>query len=342
MLPVPLPEPLVVVWRVTEVCDLGCVFCGYSRELRRSRGQAAAEAVLAFGAVLGEHAARTGRQVLVSWLGGEPLLWPPLTSVGPRLRALGLGLGVTTNGARLTPEMCGHLVEHYAQVTVSVDGLADWHDRVRQSPGLWDRARAGVERLAGLRAQLGRGPRLRINTVLMRSNLGDFAALCAAVAGWGADEVTFNALGGVERGGTFYQRECLRPDDVAALRAALPEVRARLAARGLTIRGTDLYLDRLARSARGAAWPVDDCGPGRAFLFVDERGRVGPCAFTAEDFRVTLHDLRAADDLEALPHIWRERQARQRPAACADCRSTQVFEKFAPQQSPVSGILRPL
>jgi len=330
------PNALVVVWRVTEVCHLGCVFCGYSRELRRSRTQAAAADVLAFGAALGGHAVRTGREVLVSWLGGEPLLWPPLTSVGPRLRALGLSLGVTTNGARLTPEMCRHLVEHYAQVTVSVDGLAGWHDRVRQSPGLWDRARAGVERLAGLRAQSGRGPRLRVNTVLMRSNLGDFTALCAAVAAWGADEVTFNALGGVERGGAFYERERLRPEDIAALRAVLPEARARLAASGLTICGTDLYLDRLAALARGAAWPVDDCGPGRNFLFVDERGRIGPCAFTTGDFGLTWRDLRAAEALEALPHIWRERQARQRPAACADCRSTQVFEKFAPQPSPVS------
>lgn len=321
--------PLVVVWRVTERCDLACLFCGYSRELRRPRRQVSTDAVLAFARALAEYASIAGREVLVSWLGGEPLLWAPLPVVGPALRQLGLRLGVTTNGARLDDALCTHLVEHYAQVTVSVDGLAAWHTQVRGAPGLWAQLETALRRLAELRTRRGAGPRLRANVVLMRSNLADFETLCEHLADWGVREITFNALGGLERGGAFYEREHLLPEHVRRLRASLPGLRGRLAARGLALQGGSLYLDRLEAQADGRAWPVADCGPGRHFLFVDEMGFVGPCSFTARSHGVHISELTDAAALRALPDRWRERFSTDRPDPCADCRSTQVFGKFA-------------
>ena len=69
---------LIIVWRITEYCDLGCHFCAYSRRLQRPRAAASREDVLRFGALLGEYAHTYQRDVLVSWLGGEPLHWPPV------------------------------------------------------------------------------------------------------------------------------------------------------------------------------------------------------------------------------------------------------------------------
>ncbi|MBL8058869.1 MAG: radical SAM protein [Anaerolineales bacterium] len=319
---------LVVVWRVTERCDLACRFCGYSRELRRPRRHSPAESVLAFGRVLAAHAAATGRRILLSWLGGEPALWPPLLTVGPELRGLGLQLGLTTNGTRLDPAFCAHLAEHYAQVTVSVDGLADWHDQVRGAPGLWARLAASIQRLAALRAERGAGPRLRANVVLMRGNLADFPALCERLAEWGVDEVTFNSLGGQERPGEFFERQRLAPEDLQALGRRLPALRAQLRERGLTLVGGAQYLDRLEAQARGQAWPVLDCAPGQRFLFVDEAGRAGPCSFTAAGRGVPIAELTEPAALVNLPELWRARFALDRPAPCADCRSTQVFGKF--------------
>src|SRR5438105_13158384 len=92
-------RPLVVVWRITAACDLGCWFCEYNRQLRRPRPVARAEDVLRFGQVLADYADRSGRPLLVSWLGGEPLVWPPLIAVSRRFKHdYGLGLGLTTNG----------------------------------------------------------------------------------------------------------------------------------------------------------------------------------------------------------------------------------------------------
>src|SRR5438105_11950174 len=80
---------LVVVWRINEVCNLACGFCGYSRAVARTRLSAREEQVRALGAVLagsraepefgvgalGRYGRAQGRGVMVSWLGGEPFLW---------------------------------------------------------------------------------------------------------------------------------------------------------------------------------------------------------------------------------------------------------------------------
>lgn len=324
-----MPPELVVVWRVTAACDLACLFCGYSRELARPRRQVRAADALRFGGVLAEWQAATGRSVLVSWLGGEPLLWPPLWAVSTALRARGLRLSVTTNGTRLDAQACAQLARDFAQVTVSVDGPAAWHEQIRGAPGLYARVRAGVLGLAEARARCGGDLLIRVNTILMRSNMRAFEALGAALAEWGVTELTFNTLGGADRGGPFYAAERLRPEDVAEFSAALPAVRARLAERGLHVRGSARYLERLAAQAQDQAWPVAECAPGRSFLFADEAGRVAPCAFTLNEFGRPLAALRTPADIEQLAGDWSDAQRRHAPPPCADCRSTQVFEKFA-------------
>ena len=69
---------MIIVWRVTQSCNLSCPFCGFDRRLDRVRRDADVETVTRFGAVLSEYQRATGDRVLVSWMGGEPLLWPPL------------------------------------------------------------------------------------------------------------------------------------------------------------------------------------------------------------------------------------------------------------------------
>ena len=117
-------------------------------------------------------------------------------------------------------------------MTVSVDGLRDFHDAVRGWRGGWEKLRAGVRALVAARAHAGAPLKLRANVVLMRDNLAQFAALCDALAGWGIDEITFNQLGGRDRP-EFFPAHRLTAADVAALRDALPALRASLAARGV-------------------------------------------------------------------------------------------------------------
>ena len=265
-----MARPLVVVWRVTEACELSCWFCEYNRHIRRPRQVADAAAVLAFGKTLAEYSAACGRPVLISWLGGEPLLWPALMDTGRRLRQeFGLALGLTTSGWQFNrPGLIDHLAETYAEITVSLDGLAGAHDAGRGAVGLFERVRLGVGELRDSQRRRGYGPLLRANTILMHSNVHALETLCHTLADWGIEEVTFNTLGGSPPG-LDYLRERLQPEDAQWLRGALPSIRARLLARGLRLLGSARYLGRVSDAAAGVRAPVTDCHPAADFLFVD-------------------------------------------------------------------------
>lgn len=305
---------LVIVWRITTACDLACPFCAYSRELRFPRAHVSAAQVLAFANVL----RRSSRAVHISWLGGEPLLWPPLTEVSNALRAQGFSLGLTTNGTHLKQHL--NLIAHTCSlITLSLDGPENYHDALRGAADLTASIKADLLELKKGEAR----PELRINTILMRSNLYGFGELLAELTGWGVDAVTFNALGGLDRPGEFYEREKLTPKDLAWFRAQLPRWRKQFTP--LQIYGDEAYVRRLELLASNNHSPITNCGPGQKFLFINEHGIVSPCSFTTHGYGIPISEIQALDELPALFH---HRQQTQRHAACDDCRSTQVFGKF--------------
>ncbi len=320
---------LVVVWRITEHCDLGCGFCAYSRRPRRPRRSADPIQILAFGALLQDYAATFQRDVLVSWLGGEPLRWPQLFEISHAFkREFNLRLGVTTNGTALKSEpIRRHLVEDFDQLTISVDGLGAFHDQCRDAPGLFEQLRLNILSLREMKIRARRGPLLRVNTILMRDNICAFEQLCETVAAWGIEELTFNALGGRDRP-EFFPEHSLRPEDVEWFRESLPGIRARVGEKGLRLLGSERYLKRLAASANNYQLLITDCRPGQQFLFIDERGLVAPCSFTTQEYGLSLKDFRTPDDLHQLPARLAESKRNQLLACCHDCPSTQVFGKF--------------
>jgi len=322
---------MIVVWRVTEQCNLACAFCAFDRRLDRSRQSADEEAVLAFGSALAAYQRATGDSVLVSWLGGEPLLWKALERLTTAfVHELGLRVSATTNGTALaSAPVRAHVLDCYDELTVSVDGLAETHDQVRGWPGGFAVLRRVLPLLAAARGGTARPPRLRANVVLMRDNVGRFAELCLELATWGIDEITFNQLGGNDRP-EFWAEHRLLPRDVERLANEIPQLRKQLAALGVILRGGDRYVERIHSSTLGRRLPVHDCQPGGRFLFVSERGIVAPCSFTPETFGVPIAELAKADDIVSLPARFvsaRDRRAAP-PVVCGDCPSTQVFAKF--------------
>lgn len=318
---------MIVLWRTTTRCNYACGFCAYDRRLDIARDEVGLAEALRFGELLADWSRARATPVLLSWLGGEPLLWRPIWELSAALAGEGLAISATTNGSTLRrPEVRAGIVAHFAELTVSIDGPASVHDRLRGRAEAWDKVRDGLRALA---AERGSAPlKLRANIVLMRDTIAHFAGLCAALAEWGVDEITFNQLGGRDRP-AFFPAQRLRAEDVTALATLVPALRQRLAARGVTLCGDARYLDRLRASASGEALAVDDCRPGRTFLFVDERGFAAPCSFSGAAYGVSLAALRTVADLDALPASFAAARAAQRLATCDDCPSTQTFAKFA-------------
>lgn len=321
-------QPLVVVVRVTTHCALACRYCGFSREGSFARREIDTDELLAFGRALSEYRAAMARPVLVSWLGGEPYQWSQLWRVSDHFqRQLGLSLGITTNGTALASQRVrAQTLERFDQLTISVDGLAADHDAVRQTSHGYMRLRECCLRLR----QEASNERLwiRANMVLMRSNIGHFAAACRELIAWGVNEVTFNQLGGNDRP-EFYPHNRLLPEQVTAFCAELPQLREELLPRGLLISGSDRYLARIAATTAGRSLPVDDCRPGASFLFVDEMGRVSPCSFTSRTCSVPWHCLTTWEQIAALPMLLAQHRAARPIEACRDCHATHVFDKFA-------------
>lgn len=322
---------MVVVWRITQACNLSCPFCSYDRTRAIPRTEADLATVLNFGAVLAAFQRETGRRVLVSWIGGEPFLWRHLRAATAHLvGSCGLAVSVTTNGTALqSPELREFAGDHFAELTLSVDAPDARHDALRGWPGGFAALERVIVALVRRRRERGRGPKLRLNTVLMRATIGAYEELCRRAADWGVDELTFNALGGRDRP-EFYPEHRLRPEDIATLAGRLPALRRELAAAGVNLVGGESYLTRLRASAAGEPRPIADCRPGESFLFVDEAGRAGPCNFTAAQVGVPLDELGAVDAVLALPGRLAAARSRCRPQACEDCHSTQVWAKFQP------------
>lgn len=316
---------MIVLWRVTTLCNLGCGFCAYDRRVPMPRVHVDPAEVERFATLLGTWRAATGEEVLLSWLGGEPLLWPGVLDLSRRLReAQGVRVSVTTNGTTLSrPGNAAAVVAAFDEVTVSVDALRDDYERLRGWPGGWLKLADGIRRLR----EEGDSLRLRANVVMMRNTLDVFPELCDQLADWGVNEITFNQLGGRDRP-EFFPGHSLGPAHVSTLRSQLPSLVERMALRGVRLCANDAYLDRFEATASGRAMPVEDCESLRPTVFIDEYGRIAPCSFTLDTHGIPTHEFRTVGDIAGL----RQRQAAQRrarPAAiCGDCPSTQVFAKF--------------
>jgi len=322
---------MIVLWRVSSRCNLACPFCAYDKRLSLPREEADPTQVARLIDLLGAWRRETGRPVLLSWLGGEPLLWAPRAELDKRAAGQGIGLSLTTNGTRLNaPRVRAELVQRYREVTISIDGMGDFHDAMRGWRGAFDKLAHSVSALTAERDAADAPLKVRVNVVLMRDNVAGFATLCRTLAGWGVDEISFNQLGGRDRP-EFYPDHRLRPEDVARLAAEVPRLRAELGQSGTMLVGGAAYLERFADSVAGRPLPITDCRVAETFLFIDEAGRIAPCSFAPEHFGISVDDLHSHTDLKALPRQLQLRQ-RARPARdCADCPSTQQFAKFEPQ-----------
>lgn len=332
---------LVVVWRVTTRCNLRCGFCAYDRRLPFERTDVSGLVVQEFARALREHARSSGQSVHLSLLGGEPMLWQPLPELEAALQLperahTDLSLGITTNGTTLAnPTTRARLLAHYAELTVSIDSPDIEHDELRGWHGGFDKLMQSLSLLIQERSRAKAGLRIRVNTVLMRQTLPRFAELCRLLASVGIDEVTYNQLGGVDRP-EFFPEHALSMQDLDHLDAILPSLQRELSQSGLLLRGQPRYVERMRRASLGRALPIVDCHPGERFLFVDELGRVSPCSFTSDDYALSVSALRTSADVAQLPSHLATLRNTQRATACDDCRSTQLFAKWAAPKDSAS------
>lgn len=155
-----LPEFIIAY--VTERCNLKCEHCFFWREVD---SPGATMTVAEWRKI----AARVGSPAMIALTGGEPFLREDLEeiAVGFAEEVRPIGIQITSNGLlpqrveAITRRILAAAPELQLGVSISLDGPAPVHDRIRALTGSWERATETLDRLHLLRAA---EPRLKIAT----------------------------------------------------------------------------------------------------------------------------------------------------------------------------------
>ena len=159
-------------FEITDRCNLKCRHCGSNCT---AKGQALTVEEI-------EATLRTiqGEKPTICLTGGEPMLHPAFFKIAELVRSLGFYWGMTTNATLIDDEAAAKLKRAgLATVSVSLDGLEQSHDALRQVAGSWRLA------LRGLQALQKAGFEPQVTTVLHRGNFGEFDELYALLSQMG-------------------------------------------------------------------------------------------------------------------------------------------------------------
>ena len=294
-------RPFVLVWEVTQACELACDHCRASATPTRHPE----ELTTAAGKRLLDSAARFGEDQLVVLSGGDPMKRDDLVELVRHGTEAGLRMTLTPSGtAALTGTNIADLADAgLRRMALSVDAPERAHDAFRGESESFRRTReaAAAAREAGIPIQ--------INTTVCESTVGTLPAVGDLVADLGAVLWSVFFLVPVGRGRLL---EGLSPERAEAVLEWLHET-AESTPFGVKTTEAPSYR-RVALQRRGSATDAPEADrigrrggilAGDGFAFVSHTGEVYPSGFlpksagnVADDDLVSLY--RDADLFEAL------------------------------------------
>lgn len=171
-------SPFLVIWEVTQACDLACVHCRASALPLRDPDEITLDEARGFFAQI----RAMGTRLLVL-TGGDPLKRPDIFELIAAARQAGLNPSLSPSATSLLTQesLARGRQAGLDAVSLSLDGAtAATHDDFRGVRGSFDRtlAMAAEIRNAGLE--------LRINTTVTTRNAGEMPAIAKLVAATGA------------------------------------------------------------------------------------------------------------------------------------------------------------
>lgn len=311
-------SPLLVIWEVTQACDLACVHCRASaqpdrhpHELSTGEGYRLLDEIRSFG------------EPLMVFTGGDPLKRPDLYDLVRHSVQIGLRTNVTPSATPLlTPAAIdGFKAAGVARMAISLDGPdARTHDDFRGIPGTFDRAMMALRhaREIGLETQL--------QTTVTRRNmdrLPEVAEIAAEVATkmWSLFFliVTGRALAGDDLEAAEYEKvfafmyelSKTAPFGIKTTEAMHYRryVAQRLKAEGRSGEG---------ENAKRVAFRTAGVSDGKGFVFVSHTGEIFPSGFLPVSGGNVLRDS-LTEVYRNSPLFRRLRDTHQRGGKCGLC-----------------------
>ncbi len=280
-------SPLLVIWEVTQACDLSCVHCRASAmpgrhadELTTEEGYRLLDQVKAFGEAKG-----FGSPLFV-FTGGDPLKRPDLFDLVRYSVKLGLRTNVTPSS---TPLLTTEAIDQFkaagvARMAISVDGAdAATHDAFRQVPGSFERC------MLALRHAQKIGLDTQFQTTVTKRNMHQLDRVAELVGEVGSKMwslffliVTGRALAGDDLNAEEYEQVFAKmyeiskhvPFDIKTTEAM--HYRRYILERQKQERGEGAVQNE---QAKGVAFRTAGVSDGRGFVFVSHRGEIFPSGF---------------------------------------------------------------
>ncbi len=312
-------SPLLVIWEVTQACDLACVHCRASAnpelnsgELTTDQGYRLLDEIRAFG------------DPLMVFAGGDPLKRPDIFDLIRHSAGLGLRTNVTPSA---TPLLTASMIDKFkrngvSRMAISIDGPdAATHDGFRGVPGTFDRAMFALRHARDIALDT------QFQTTVTRRNVNKLAQVAELVADvrsrmWSLFflVVTGRALEEDDLTGEEYERvfefmysiSKIAPFDVKTTEAM--HYRRFVAQRMKAENGASAE----TINTRGAVWRTSGVSDGRGFVFISHTGEIFPSGFLPISAGNVLQD--------SLVHVYRDsslfrilRDTEQREGKCGMC-----------------------
>lgn len=257
--------PLLVVWEVTQACDLACPSCRAQIQSVRDPLELTTEEAQA----LMEEVHRFGNPLLVL-TGGDPLKRPDLFDLIRQSAGRGIRTNITPSA---TPLLTTEAVEDFknagiARMAITLDGPnADFHDGFRHSPGNYERAMNALHRAKEI------GLETQVHTAVGRHNRALLGEIAQRVFETGARlwsvffPVAANELPAEEFEkifGTLYELSRIAPFDIRTAEA---------------LHYRRYVAQRKQAGTHHAALRNPGVGEGKGFVFVSHRGEIYPSGF---------------------------------------------------------------
>lgn len=184
------PPGPVVIWNLVRRCNLTCKHCYSISADKDFAGELDTAEV--FRVMDDLKAARVPVLILS---GGEPLLRKDLFEIAARAKSMGFYVGLSSNGTLIDASNIDAIdAIGFDYVGVSLDGIAETHDRFRRKAGAFDASLAGI----GLCQQ--RGIKVGVRYTMTEDNAHDLPALLRLVEERGIDKFYFSHLNYAGRG----------------------------------------------------------------------------------------------------------------------------------------------
>lgn len=265
------PHPAYVVWELTLRCDHACTHCGSRASAPRERELTTPEAL----AVARDLAKQGAREVVL--IGGEAYLHEGFLDVVRELVANDVRVALTTGGRGIDDALARAMKEAGVhRVSVSVDGLEETHDLMRNLRGSFASAMAAMSALAS--ADISIASNININ----RLNHADLEALYEVLRVRGVRSWQIQLTAPLGRAADRPQM-LLQPWDLLTLVPRIAALKTRAFGDGVLISpGNNLgYFgpeEGLLRSnTPGGADHFRGCLAGRFVLGVESNGDVKGC-----------------------------------------------------------------